>query len=230
MTAGTVDLADHNSVTAALRGRRAAVAESLARSPVVGVVRTGSLDEARRQAHAFLAGGLELVEITFTVPEATVLVVELLAERAEPGPPWIGMGTVTTSQRLAASLAAGSEFFVSPNSPPGLIRDAASSGCYVIAGALSPTEIVAAWEAGADLVKVYPLPPVGGPAYLATIRQPLGDIPMLAGGGFGIEEIPAYRRAGASAFGVGAPLVGVTAEETARRIRHALMLARGQEG
>lgn len=230
MTTERGDLATGKPGVAAFRDRRAAIAASLARSPIVGVVRTSSLDEASRQARAFLAGGIELVEITFTVPEATSLVAELLAERQGDGPPFIGMGTVTTRQRLAASLAVGSEFFVSPNSPPELVREAVASGCYVIAGALSPTEIVAAWEAGADLVKVYPLPPVGGPAYLATVRQPLGDIPMLAGGGFGIEEIPAYRRAGASAFGVGAPLVGATAEETATRIRHALLLARGQEG
>ena len=80
-------------------------------------------------------------------------------------------------------------------------------------GGLTPTELVTAHELGADLLKVYPLPPVGGPAYLSVVRQPLGDLaPMLAGGGFGIEEIPAYRAAGAVAFGIGAPLLAPTTQ------------------
>ena len=98
-------------------------------------------------------------------------------------------------------------------------------------GALTPTEIVAAIEVGADLVKVYPLPPVGGPAYLSVIRGPLGDVPMLAAGGFGVEEIPAYRQAGAIAFGLAAPLLGVgSGERQAReRIERAITLARGAQ-
>ena len=80
---------------------------------------------------------------------------------------------------------------------------------------------------GADVIKVEPLPPAGGPRYLEVVRQPLGDVaPMLAGGGFGIEEIPAYRAAGASAFGIGAPLLGATDGETRERIARALELAR----
>jgi len=75
-------------------------------------------------------------------------------------------------------------------------------------------------------VKVFPLPPVGGPAYLSVIRGPLGDIPMLAAGGFGVEEIPDYARAGATAFGIGAPLLGADDEETRRRIARGLELAR----
>jgi 2-dehydro-3-deoxyphosphogluconate aldolase/(4S)-4-hydroxy-2-oxoglutarate aldolase len=205
-----------------------AVKASLARSPVVGVVRTGSMEEARRQAHALLAGGIELVEVTFTVPGATELVRELLSERPE-GPPWIGMGTVTRSSRVEAAVEAGAAFLVTPGTGAEVLRLAVAQGLFLIAGALSPGEIVTAWEAGADLVKVYPLPPVGGAAYLATVRQPLSDVPMLAAGGFDVEEIPAYRRAGASAFGLGAPLFGGSAEESRERIRRALRLARGEE-
>jgi 2-dehydro-3-deoxyphosphogluconate aldolase/(4S)-4-hydroxy-2-oxoglutarate aldolase len=91
---------------------------------------------------------------------------------------------------------------------------------------LAPSEIVSARELGADLVKVYPLPPVGGPLYLSTVRQPLGDIPMLAGGGFSVDEIPAYSRAGAVAFGIGSPLLGADDEESRGRIARALALAR----
>jgi 2-dehydro-3-deoxyphosphogluconate aldolase/(4S)-4-hydroxy-2-oxoglutarate aldolase len=207
---------------------KGAVGEALARSPVVGVVRTDSIDEARYQAQAFLDGGIELVEITFTVPGATSLVRELLSYRGT-APPWIGMGTVTSPARVEKAIQAGAQFLVTPGTPADLARSAAETGLYLIAGALTPSEIVAAWDAGADLVKVYPLPPVGGPAYLSTVRQPLSDIPMLAAGGFGVEEIPAYRRAGATAFGLGAPLLGSTSGESRDRIRRALSLGRGDD-
>ncbi len=208
---------------------RSGVAASLARSPIVAVVRTSATEEAARQARTFLDGGIELVEITFTVPGAVALAAELLAGRGGPGPPWIGMGTVTTAERARQAVAAGAEFLVTPNASPEVAEVAGRAGRFLILGALTPTEVVAAHQLGADLVKVYPLPPVGGPAYLATIRQPLGDLPMLAAGGFGVEEIPAYRAAGAMAFGIGAPLLGETAEASRQRIARALALARGEE-
>jgi 2-dehydro-3-deoxyphosphogluconate aldolase/(4S)-4-hydroxy-2-oxoglutarate aldolase len=212
---------------------RQLIAASLERSPIIAVVRTKSIEEAGRQARSFVAAGLELIEITFTVPGASGLVRELLAERAarpergtEAGPPWFGMGTVTTAARAQEALDAGAEFFVTPNTNPAVARLARESGTYLAMGAMTPTEMVAARELGADLVKVYPIPLVGGPAYLSVIRQPLDDIPMMASGGYGLEEIPAYGKAGATAFGIGAPLLGSSEEETRQRIAHALDLAR----
>ena len=209
---------------------RAAVAASIASAPVVGVVRTDSDEEAARVAATLIEGGIELVEITFTVPGATELVRRLLAEREGDGPPFIGMGTVTGRARAEAAVAAGAEFIVSPNADQGVAAVANGAGRYLIVGALTCTEIVAARDMGADLVKVYPLPTVGGPAYLATVRQPLGDIPMLAAGGFGVDEIPAYREAGAVAYGIGAPLIGAGGQEARARIARALALARGEAG
>jgi len=205
-----------------------AVAESFARAPVVGVVRTGSREEAAATARAFRDGGLELVEITFTVPGASALVRELRRERGVTGPPWIGMGTVTTAARAREALEAGAEFLVTPNVTRAVAELAREAGVFLVMGALTPTEIVEAMAVGADLVKVFPLPPVGGPAYLAVVRGPLGDVPMLAAGGFGVEEIPAYRAAGAVGFGIGAPLLGATPGETGERVRRALALARPQ--
>ncbi len=216
--------------TAAVATLRQPVAASLARAPIIAVVRHANRAEAARQARWFLAGGLELVEITFTVPDAVGLVRELLAERGAPSErgPWIGMGTVTGAERARAAVAAGAEFLVTPNVDAGVAAVAREAGLFLVMGALTPTELVAANALGADLIKVYPLPPVGGPRYLEVVRQPLGDLaPMLAGGGFGIDEIPAYRAAGATAFGVGAPLVGPTESETRERIARALALARG---
>jgi 2-dehydro-3-deoxyphosphogluconate aldolase/(4S)-4-hydroxy-2-oxoglutarate aldolase len=208
---------------------RDSVALSMRRAPIIGVVRTASRDEAAAQARSLAACGVELVEITFTVPGASGLVRELLAGRAAEGPPWFGMGTVTTAARAREAIEAGAEFLVTPNVSADVAREARNAGIFLVLGALTPTEIVSAVELGADLVKVYPLPPVGGPAYLSVIRGPLGDVPMLAAGGFGVEEIPAYRKVGAIAFGLAAPLLGVGPDEAEarRRIERALALARG---
>jgi 2-dehydro-3-deoxyphosphogluconate aldolase/(4S)-4-hydroxy-2-oxoglutarate aldolase len=212
---------------------RPLVSHAIARSPIVGVVRTSSYEDAGRQARALAAAGIELVEITFSVPRAPRLVAELLAERRTPeggAPPFFGMGTVTTAARAREAVAAGAEFLVTPNTSAEVADAARRAELFLIMGALTPTEVVTAAGMGADLVKVYPLPPIGGPAYLATIRGPLGDLPMLAAGGFPVEEIPAYRAAGASAFGLAGPLLGVdlaTADERRRRAEQALALARG---
>jgi len=195
-------------------------------SPIISVVRTPSRDEAARQARIFAASGIELIEITFSVPGASGLVRELLAGRDGDGPPWIGMGTVTTEARAREAVEAGAQFLVTPNVSAAVARVAREADLFLVLGALTATEIVAAHELGADVVKVFPLPPVGGPAYLSVVRGPLGDIPMLAAGGFGVEEIPAYAAAGASAFGIGAPLLGADEEETRRRIARGLELAR----
>jgi 2-dehydro-3-deoxyphosphogluconate aldolase/(4S)-4-hydroxy-2-oxoglutarate aldolase len=207
------------------------VASGLRRSPIIGVVRTSSRDEAAIQARSLAAFGVELVEVTFTVPGASGLLRELLAERGGEGPPFFGMGTATTAARAREAAAAGSEFLVTPNVSAEVAKEARNAGMFLVMGALTPTEIVAAHELGADLIKVYPLPTVGGPAYLSTIRGPLGDIPMLAAGGFGVEDIPSYARAGASAFGLAAPLLGIglEEEEARQRIARALALARGQD-
>lgn len=202
-----------------------AVAATFAHTPLVGVIRTDSSEQAERQARLFIAGGIRLVEVTFTVPGATDLVRELLAGRGDA--PWhVGMGTVTDGERARSALAAGAEFVVSPNVSPGVASVVRDGRRFLLIGALTPTEIVAARQAGADLVKVFPLPPVGGPAYLRAVRGPLPDVPMLAAGGFGPEEIPAYRDAGAVAFGIGGPLFAGNDDETLRRIGGAVALAR----
>jgi 2-dehydro-3-deoxyphosphogluconate aldolase/(4S)-4-hydroxy-2-oxoglutarate aldolase len=207
----------------------ARIAETLSASPLIGVVRTPSPEEAAVQAERLAAAGVSLIEITFTVPDAPALVSHLLAGRQAGGPPFFGMGTVTTAARAREAVAAGAEFVVTPNVSAAVVEVVRPAGLFLVMGALTPTEVVAAHELGADLIKVYPLPPVGGAAYLATIRQPLGDLPMLAAGGFGIEEIPAYARAGAVAFGMGGPLLlsedAEDAEDSRRRVARALSFA-----
>lgn len=206
---------------------RTRVAECLQQAPIIGVVRTHSFDEAVSQAESFIAGGLLMIEITFTVPNGAELVRRLLDERGGEAPPCVGMGTVTHEVRAREAVEAGAEFLVSPNAHAGVAGVANEADVFLVVGALTPTEIVAGHQLGADIIKVYPLPPVGGASYLATVRQPLGDIPMLAAGGFGPDEIPDYRAAGAQAFGIGAPLLGATADESLEKIQRALILARG---
>jgi 2-dehydro-3-deoxyphosphogluconate aldolase / (4S)-4-hydroxy-2-oxoglutarate aldolase len=206
---------------------RAAIAESLRRKPIIAVVRTNDPAEAQRQALLFAESGLELIEITFTVPEAASLVRTLLRERGQVGPPFFGMGTVTTQERAAQALQAGTEFVVTPNTSAAVAAATRDAGLFLALGALTATEVVEAHRQGADIVKVFPLPPVGGPAYLRALRQPLGDIPMMASGGYGVEEIADYRAAGAEAFGIGPPLLGADDEATRRNVRRALELAGG---
>lgn len=207
---------------------RSEVAATVERSPIVAVVRHRDPEEAARQARAFLRHGLEMIEVTFTVPDATSLVRTLLAERPPGSAARIGMGTVTTRERAAAAVAAGSEFFVTPNVSAAVAEVAHAHDLYLCMGALTASELVAAHELGADLLKVFPLPPVGGPSYLSVVRGPLGDLgPMLAGGGFGVDEIPAYRQAGAVAFGLGSQMLDADDAVSSANIRRALAHARG---
>lgn len=190
----------------------------------MAVVRTESTETARQQCEWLVEAGIRLLEITFSVPRAVELTAEMLASC--PGEVCVGMGTVTTEERARNAVEVGASFIVSPNCSPRVAETARTADRYLVLGSLTPTEIVAARELGADLVKVYPLPFVGGAAYLQMVRGPLFDIPMLAGGGFGIDEIPDYRAAGASAFGMGPPLIGRNAAETRRFVSRALQLAR----
>ena len=121
-------------------------------APVVGVVRTGDRREALAQARSFEDGGLELIEITFTVPGAPDLVRQLLSERSGGGPPWIGMGSATTPERAEEALAAGAEFIVTPNVDPEVARRVKDAGVFLVIGALTPSEIVAAHRAGLSCV------------------------------------------------------------------------------
>lgn len=206
---------------------RSTVAKNLATAPIIGVVRTSAYEQAEEVAATFLEAGLRMIEITFTVPRATELVSGLKSNVKGDGPS-IGMGTVTTAERARSAIEAGADFIVSPNCSPEVATLARQAQRFLVLGALTCTEIVAANELGADLVKVYPLASVGGPTYLEIVRQPLADIPMLAAGGFGIDEIPAYKAAGATAFGIGAPLLGESHAESLMKIDRAVDLAKGR--
>ncbi len=176
---------------------------------VIPIVRASSPEDAFRAAEAIVAGGIGIAEITMTVPNA-IRVMERVAERFGDKV-LLGAGTVLDPESCRAALLAGAEFIVTPSFDVRVIAVARRYSKVAIPGALTPTEILTAWQAGADLVKIFPCGPVGGPEYLKALRGPLPHIEFVPTGGVTLETTPAYIRAGAAAVAVGSELVDLKA-------------------
>ena len=172
---------------------------------VIPIIRVDSTETAIRIAEALAAAGLGIVEITMTVPNA----IDALASvsRRFGSDVLLGAGTITSVEMADAAIDAGAEFLVTPCLLPGVIARAGTRDVAVLPGALTPTEIFSASQAGADFVKVFPAHAVGGPAYLRAIRGPFPLIPLVPTGGVSLETIADYIAAGAAAVGVGGELV-----------------------
>ena len=179
-----------------------AVDAALRRHRLVAVIRSATPDAAREAALAVIRGGLPIVEITFTVPEAPRVMREL-AHHAEAV---MGAGTVLTAEQARQAIDAGARFLIAPNMDPLVAAEAREAGVFYCPGAYTTTEIVAARANGAHLVKVYPVGVAGGPDYIRIIRDPLPDIPLLAAGGTSLANVPAFLAAGCVACGIGAAL------------------------
>ena len=172
-----------------------------------GIVAVLRADDGRRladAAEALLAGGVDVMEVTFTVPAAH-RVIEQVAERLG-GRVLLGAGTVLDSETARIALLSGAQFIVSPSTSPAVIELCQRYDRLVMPGALTPTEVVAAWQAGADIVKVFPSD-VGGPSYLKALKGPLPQVRMMPTGGVSLETASDFLRAGACALGVGGSLV-----------------------
>jgi 2-dehydro-3-deoxyphosphogluconate aldolase/(4S)-4-hydroxy-2-oxoglutarate aldolase len=176
---------------------------------IIPVVRAASADEACRAVEAISAGGIPILEITMTVPDAPAVIREV-ARRYE-GQALTGAGTVLTGEQAEECLDAGAEFLVSPGLSIPVLRVAAIRGKLAIPGALTPSELMAASGEGAKLIKVFPCGSVGGPAYLKSLRAPFPELAMIPTGGVSIANAADYIAAGAFALGVGADLVDVGA-------------------
>lgn len=176
---------------------------------VVPVVRAASPQEAMKVIEAIKLGGLSILEITMTVPDA-VKVIEQVADRygAEVV---VGAGTVLDPETARACILAGARFVVSPSLNLHTIELCRQYSVAVFPGALTPTEVVTAWQAGADAVKVFPCGAVGGAKYLASLKAPLPQIEMIPTGGVSLATAASFIAAGAFALGVGADLVDLTA-------------------
>jgi 2-dehydro-3-deoxyphosphogluconate aldolase/(4S)-4-hydroxy-2-oxoglutarate aldolase len=169
---------------------------------LVAVIRAPDAAAALGAARAVAAGGVRIVEITFTVPDAPQVMAAL---RNEPGLT-VGAGTVLTAEQARAALAAGARFLIAPNLSREVADEAVGAGVLFCPGAYTTTEILAARAAGAHVVKIYPVGVAGGPAYIRVIRDPLPDIPMLAAGGTTLENVVPFLEAGCVGVGLGATL------------------------
>jgi 2-dehydro-3-deoxyphosphogluconate aldolase/(4S)-4-hydroxy-2-oxoglutarate aldolase len=178
--------------------------DELARHRLVAVIRAGHELDVGRLAELFLAGGIRFIEITLTTPGALAAISELQPFRA--GGLRVGAGTVLTGTDAASAVHSGVDFLVSPTVEPEVVASAHAAGCVAVIGGLTPTEILAAWRAGADVVKVFP-GRVATPGYFSDLAGPLPDIPLMPTGNVDLETAPAYLRAGAIAVGVGKALV-----------------------
>jgi 2-dehydro-3-deoxyphosphogluconate aldolase/(4S)-4-hydroxy-2-oxoglutarate aldolase len=183
-------------------------AETCARIEEIGivpVVRASSAEVALRAAEAVLAGGISIFEITMTVPDAPAVIRTLSARLGSRAV--VGAGTVLDAEAAARCLDAGAAFIVSPGFDPATVAAAHARGVPAMPGALTPTEVIAAWKAGADMVKIFPASAVGGPKYLRALRGPLPDVKLLPTGGVNATTAADYIAAGAAALGVGSELV-----------------------
>jgi 2-dehydro-3-deoxyphosphogluconate aldolase / (4S)-4-hydroxy-2-oxoglutarate aldolase len=181
------------------------MSEALATTRVVAILRAENASRAEAVVDVLLANGIRSLELTLTTKGA-LEVVERLAATVPEGTD-LGVGTVLTADEVDRSVDAGARFVVSPSVVPAVIEAATRHGIASYPGALTPTEIHAAWTAGASAVKLFPGGALG-PGYLTAVRAPLPDIPLVPTGGVAIEAVGAWLDAGAAAVGLGSPLIG----------------------
>lgn len=176
---------------------------------VVPVVRAASPEEAIQVIEAIKKGGLSILEVTMTVPGAVKVIEEVVNRYGDEVV--VGAGTVLDPETARACILAGARFVVSPSFNIRTIELCRRCSIAVFPGALTPTEVVTAWQAGADAVKVFPCGAVGGAKYLASLKAPLPQIEMIPTGGVSLATAASFIAAGAFALGVGADLVDLTA-------------------
>ncbi|HZT38683.1 MAG TPA: bifunctional 4-hydroxy-2-oxoglutarate aldolase/2-dehydro-3-deoxy-phosphogluconate aldolase [Bryobacteraceae bacterium] len=172
---------------------------------VVAVVRTNSAESAVKSIEAVYRGGIRAAEVTMTVPGA-IKALEKLADQFGDKIV-LGAGTVLDPETARACMLAGAQFFVTPNLKASTIEIIKRYSKVVMPGALTPTEVVTAWEAGADIVKIFPCGNVGGPKYIKALKGPFPQIEMAPTGGVNLETTAEFLRAGACAVAVGGELI-----------------------
>ncbi len=191
------------------------VLEAIRRARVIAIVRqaTDDLAGVLATAEAIVDAGLPVIEVTLNTPGAF----EAIAQLSVREDAVVGAGTVLTVDDVDAAAEAGARFVVSPDVNVAVISRAAERGLVTLPGACTPTEIRRAINAGADLVKLFPAGPIGGPAYVGAVRGPFRDVGLVPTGGIGLEEVEDYLAAGAVAVGLSGALVGGTPPEVAAR-------------
>jgi 2-dehydro-3-deoxyphosphogluconate aldolase/(4S)-4-hydroxy-2-oxoglutarate aldolase len=188
---------------------------------IVPVVRAATVEEAIRAVEAISAGGIPIVEITMTVPDAITVIRQVARQYGKDV--LLGAGTVTTAHQAEMCIAAGAEFIVSPGLSFPVLSAAQACGKLAIPGALTPTELMNAQQNGARLIKIFPCGNVGGPKYLKSLKGPFPDATLIPTGGVNVSNAAEFIAAGAFALGVGAELVNAAAlrEGNLAKITHA---------
>jgi 2-dehydro-3-deoxyphosphogluconate aldolase/(4S)-4-hydroxy-2-oxoglutarate aldolase len=171
---------------------------------LVAIIRAERGDLLLDVSHALLAGGIEVIEVTFTVPGALQILQQLSRELGNSV--LLGAGTVLDPETARAAILAGAEFIVTPVVNVEVIQLCRRYGKLCMAGAFTPTEILTAWQAGADIVKVFPAE-IGGPQYLKILHGPLPQVRLMPTGGVNLETLPAFIKSGACAVGLGSSLI-----------------------
>uniref|UniRef100_UPI002231C717 bifunctional 4-hydroxy-2-oxoglutarate aldolase/2-dehydro-3-deoxy-phosphogluconate aldolase n=1 Tax=Caldinitratiruptor microaerophilus TaxID=671077 RepID=UPI002231C717 len=178
------------------------IARRIHEERVVAIVRAGSAEAALRAARAILEGGIRVLEVALTTPGGLEAIRALAGETDGA---LVGAGTVLDAETAVAAVRAGARFLVSPGLFPEVVRAGHRHGVPVLPGAATPTEIAAALEAGADLVKVFPASALG-PGFVRAVREALPQAPLVPTGGVGADNAAEWLRAGAAALGVGGAL------------------------
>jgi 2-dehydro-3-deoxyphosphogluconate aldolase/(4S)-4-hydroxy-2-oxoglutarate aldolase len=187
---------------------KAAVLASLKQIGLVPVLRAESVDKALGLVEAIAAGGVTAMEVTMTVPGAIQVMRKLTEQRPDL---LIGAGTVLDPETARACILEGAKFVVSPALNVKTIEMCHRYSVAALPGALTPTEVVSAWEAGADVVKIFPASAMGGAKYLSSLKAPLPQVEMIPTGGVSLDTAKSFLEAGAFALGVGADLVNTKA-------------------
>lgn len=201
---------------------------------IVPVVRAATVEDATRAVEAICAGGIPILEITMTVPNATSVIQHVVREHGNSA--LIGAGTVTTGEQAEQCIRAGAEFLVSPGISTHVLAVAQACAKLAIPGALTPTELMHAQDNGAKLIKIFPCGNVGGPKYLQSLRGPFPHVELIPTGGVSVSNAAGYIAAGAFALGIGGDLVNAAAlregnlakiTQAARELVDAVRTARG---
>ena len=183
--------------------------EIIERVGLIPVLRAKSVAQGRAVVDAMVAGGVTVVEVTMTVPGAIDLIKEL--QKAYGAQLLLGSGTVTTADQAQATIDTGAEFVVSPSLHPEVIAKTKANKKISCPGALTPTEAITAWDAGADYVKIFPCSAVGGASYLKSLLAPFPHLKLIPTGGVTLDTAASFIKAGARALGVGSDLVNLAA-------------------
>jgi 2-dehydro-3-deoxyphosphogluconate aldolase / (4S)-4-hydroxy-2-oxoglutarate aldolase len=175
---------------------------------IMPVIRAANPDEALRAVEAICAGGISIVEITMTVPDAPRVLREVARANSEF---LVGAGTVLNAEQAEICIDAGARFLISPGLAPEVIRTAAKHGVLAIPGAFTPSEIMAAMELGVEVIKIFPCGSGGGPSHIKALRGPFPDCRFIPTGGVSLKNAEEYFSAGAFALGIGAELADLAA-------------------